>query len=98
MDLTLIALYEHLFLHKNVFRNFYVLQESISSTFYAHIFHTKFWRQKLQSFFGFEMFGAKMLYDKRLCKMLMKLTPDWGCWYFLLKEIGAKAVHKMLML
>jgi len=39
--------------------------------FYARIFRTKFWRQKLQS-------CAKnvLLYEKRTHKKLIKLTPD----------------------
>jgi hypothetical protein len=40
------------------------------------IFRTQFWRQKLQSFFlALKIFGAKIVYKKCECKMLMKLTP-----------------------
>ncbi len=48
---------------------------SISSTFYASDFHTKFWRQKYQScVLGLKFFGAKILYEKHVSKTLMKLT------------------------
>jgi len=52
------------------------LLESISSTFYAHIFRTKFLASKFQNpKNSFVVFGAKILYEKRVHKMLMKLTP-----------------------
>ncbi len=57
-------------------------QVSISSTFYACVFCTKFWRQKLQSFvLALRLFGAKILYKKLACKTLISsplvrsLTP-----------------------
>ncbi len=52
-------------------------QPSISSKFYARVFRTKFWRQKLKAeTFGFETFWRKDIGKKRSHKMLMKLTPD----------------------
>jgi hypothetical protein len=52
---------------------------SISSTFYARVFRTKVFSA---AFFlvsnpkhRFVIFGAKILYEKCLCKMLMTLTP-----------------------
>jgi len=48
---------------------------SISSPFYARIFRPKFWHLKLQSFvLALRLFGAKILYKKLACQMLMKLT------------------------
>ncbi len=55
---------------------------SISSTFYARIFCTKFWRQKLQSWAKHfvQNFGAKnvLSYEKCLRKMLMKSPPAFN--------------------
>jgi hypothetical protein len=52
-------------------------QESISSMFYARVFCKKCWHQKLQScVLCLKFFGAKILYEKRSCKTLIKLTPD----------------------
>jgi len=37
-------------------------------------FHTKFWRQKLQSYvLDLKFFGTKILYEKHAHKLLMKL-------------------------
>jgi len=48
---------------------------SISSTFYARVFRTKFWHQKLQSYvLGLKFFATKILYKKHAGKTLMKLT------------------------
>jgi len=48
---------------------------SISPTFYARGFRTKFWCQKLQScVLGLNLIGAKILYKKCMSKMLMQLT------------------------
>ncbi len=56
-------------------KNFWSHQLPILSTFYLHIFCTKFWHQKLQKLcFGFEIFGAKISYEKCTRKTLMKLT------------------------
>jgi len=45
----------------------------------AH-FWTKFLRQKIQSFvLALRLFGAKILYEKHVCKMLMKLTVGIIC-------------------
>ncbi len=54
-----------------------MLLPSISSTFYAHIFCTKFWRQKTKVLFSSYVFGVKnaLLYEKCARKMMMKLTP-----------------------
>jgi len=42
---------------------------------YARVFRTKFWLQKITKLcFGFEIFGAKILYEKQARKTLMKLT------------------------
>ncbi len=50
---------------------------SISSTFYACIFCTKFWRQKLQScVLGLKFFGTKILCKNCASKKLMKLTAE----------------------
>jgi len=55
---------------------FLIELESISLMFYACIFCTKFWHQKLQScVLGLKCFVAKIMYEKQTCKMLMKLTP-----------------------
>jgi len=47
--------------------------------FKHHFTHTFLYKSKLSSFslitFGFGIFGAKILYKKCACKMLMKLTP-----------------------
>jgi hypothetical protein len=52
---------------------------SISSTFFACNFRTKFWRQKFQTqnTAFVQNFGAKnaLWYKKRARKTLMKLTP-----------------------
>jgi hypothetical protein len=51
-------------------------QPSISSMFYARIFHMKFWRQKISNpKHSFVIFGIKILYKKCVRKKLMKLTP-----------------------
>jgi len=69
--------YEILFLvvnHHNYLVPFNVAQ-SISSTFYAHIFRTKFRCQKMQSsVLGLKFFGTKILYKKCVHKTLIKLT------------------------
>ncbi len=40
-----------------------------------HVFHTKFWRQKVSKpKQSFVIFGAKISYEKRVRKMMMKLT------------------------
>jgi hypothetical protein len=65
-------------------------QVSISSKFYERVFCTKFWRQKLQSFvLALRLFGAKILYEKRARKTLMKLTAD-GVTVIVTKVTGAK--------
>jgi len=52
-------------------------KESISSTFYAHIFCRYLEAKKLQSKrFSFVIFGAKILYEKHAPKMLLKLTES----------------------
>jgi len=52
------------------------MHESISSTFYACIFCTKFWHQNLQSsVLGLKFFGAKISYKRPDGKTLVKLTP-----------------------
>jgi len=62
---------------QQVFTNnfLHLYQVSISSTFYSRVFCRYFGAKKLQSeCFSFVIFGAKILYEKRVCKTLMKLT------------------------
>jgi len=48
--------------------------------FYSRIIGTKFWRQKLQSWLlGLKFLALKFCTKKRVCKTLMKLTPDYEC-------------------
>jgi len=49
---------------------------SISSTYYACVFCTKFWLQKVwKPKQSFVIFGAKIFYKKHAHKMMMKSTP-----------------------
>jgi len=58
------------FAHRNTHKG------SISPTFYARVFHTKFGAAFFYLCFSFVIFGAKILSEKRGRKMLLKLTQD----------------------
>jgi len=62
------------------------VQPSISSTFYACVFETKFWRQKLQwCVLGLKFFGTKIL-AKKLC------VKCWWNWHHLSGSVIGKGM------